>query len=378
MVLRLYRRAVAVVRTAALPGVLLLAGVVAGSRCPTPLSAQGVAGDTTVARQPLPSAPAQEATRRAPLGPLITQEGAPLQRLGYSMSVEGVDPIPRGSAQVSLWLGYGNVFQRDSLSTHTLTTDLERLITAVSLRWGVSESLDVGARLTFETTGGGWMDGFVESFHRTLGLRDDVRESRPRNAYLQELRTGDGTLVVGVPRRDFTLEEVRLSARWRPLQADDDRWALGSRVELRIPTATNETAAAPSGTPATAGEAVEGAVSILGRTRVWRTHVHLLAGAATVAGAPGRTWLRRVQPFGAASLEIPLSRSVSGVVQWGMSAARLDGFEGNQVDGLHTHLVAGLRGQAGAWGWQAAFQEDLPVLGSSADFSLQLGVSRRW
>jgi hypothetical protein len=99
---------------------------------------------------------------------------------------------------------------------------------------------------------------------------------------------------------------------------------------------------------------------------------------ANVAGAPGPALLRGAQTVGSLTREIPIGASWSGIIQGGMSSARLSGFEGQQVDGLHTHLVAGFRGRAGRWGWQVAFQEDLPVVGSSADFSLQAGVSRSW
>lgn len=304
----------------------------------------------------------------ASLGPLHAEEYVPLARLGSTPIMEGASTLPSGALEASVTLAYGNQFQSDSSATHDLQVDLERLLTAVDVRWGVTDGVEVAGRLSFETTGGGFLDGFIDRFHDVLGVNEPTREQTPRNRYLQRLRDGTGATVVEVPARGFTLEEVRLRARWRILGRRSSGAALTIRGGVRIPAADN-----------TVGdEAPEASLSVLARVALGRMHLHGMVGSATVAGAPEIPERRRAQMFGAVAAEVGLSRSVAAVVQAGLGTSRLRNFSGRAVDGPRASLLAGLRGRHGRWGWQAGFQEDLPGWGSSADFTLLLGVSRRW
>lgn len=301
------------------------------------------------------------------LGPLETEEYIPLARLGYTPVMEGAATLPAGAVKASLRLAYGNHFQLDSTATHELVMDLERLTTAVDLRWGLTDAVEVGGQLTFETTGGGFLDSFIEVFHGTLQLNNPTRENYPQDAYGQRLVDGSGRTLVDIRPRAFTLEDVRLQARWGILGRDHRGPALTLRGTLRVPTARN-----------TVGdEAPELGASVLARVGIGRVHLHGMVGGATVAGAPDVPRRRGAQFFGVGAVEVGLSSSVSAVVQSGAGTSRLRNFDGLEVDGPHLHIVAGLRGRHGRWGWQAGFEEDLPGAGSSADFTLVLGVSRR-
>jgi hypothetical protein len=136
-------------------------------------------------------------------------------------------------------MGYSNIFEQDSAASHELFLDLERLITAVSLRYGVTEQLELGGRLTFETTGGGILDGFISGWHRRFGLKNGNRDRYPNDAYAQRLRDGSGDLRLDVPRRSMALEDVRLFAKWGLLGGSAEKSALSLRAVTRIPTQQN-------------------------------------------------------------------------------------------------------------------------------------------
>lgn len=344
------------------PGLVAVA-LAAALGLPAALTAQDAGAGTAPTRE----GTLQPDRARESLGPIQAEEYTPLARLGSTPMVEGASTLPAGTLETSVTLAYGNHFQFDSAATHDLQLDLERLVTAVDVRWGVSEALEVAARLSFETTGGGILDGFIDRFHDVLGVDEPTREETPRNAYRQRLADGTGTTLVEIPARRFALEDVRLRGRWRFLGRSRRGSALAVRAGVRIPTAGN----------AVGDEAPEADLSILGRVSGGRLHLHAVVGGATVAGAPDISGRREAQLFGAAAAEVGLSPSVSGLLQAGFSTSRLRGFEGREVDGPHTSVLAGLRGRHGRWGWQAGFQEDLPGLGSSADFTLVLGVSRQ-
>ena len=112
-------------------------------------------------------------------GPLSTEEGGPLQRISYTALTESADPVAPGSIRGDIWVGFSNVFEQDSSATHWLFMDMERLITATTVRVGVTDRFELGGRATFETTGGGVLDSFVSWWHTSLSLGNANRERYP-------------------------------------------------------------------------------------------------------------------------------------------------------------------------------------------------------
>ncbi len=89
------------------------------------------------------------------LGPLGAEDSAPLHRVTLTAPSEVADPIRAGSMEWAVWLGDSNIFEQDSASTHVLLVDMERLITTAEVRVGLSERMELGGRITLETTGPG-------------------------------------------------------------------------------------------------------------------------------------------------------------------------------------------------------------------------------
>ena len=94
-------------------------------------------------------------------GPLTSEEGGPLQRISYTPMTERAATLAPGVFSTDVWLGFSNIFEQDSADTHELFMDMERLLSTTTLRYGVIEGLEIGGRLTFETTGGGVLDSFI-------------------------------------------------------------------------------------------------------------------------------------------------------------------------------------------------------------------------
>lgn len=174
--------------------------------------------------------------QRPSLGPLTFEEGSPLQRLGYTPMLEIADPVAGGSVRMDLWMGFSNVFERDSSDVHEVFLDMERIIAAATLRYGVSDALEVGARFTWEHTGGGVMDGFMVDFHDRLALGSSRRRHYPYGDYRMTLHDAEGELRVDIPRRGFALEDVRLFAKWRAYEGADGHSVVSLRAVTRIPT----------------------------------------------------------------------------------------------------------------------------------------------
>jgi hypothetical protein len=116
--------------------------------------------------------------------------------------------------------------------------DGETLTFAVNARRGLGPHLDVGLRLPLQHRGGGVLDGFIDMWHRLLGLEDAQRPQFRRNALRIEGRTTFGAPFSWTKATGTGLGDIELNARWRALDRGDDTLALAVIGRLSLPTAT--------------------------------------------------------------------------------------------------------------------------------------------
>lgn len=208
--------------------------------------------------------------------------------------------------------------------------------------------------------GGGFMDGFIESWHDTFGLPNGGREFAPRDRYLYSYQRS-GQSVMNVSRAGVELGDVRVGLARTQGEA---AW----RTELKLPTGDADALAGGS-----LGLALwrEAALNLSAR---WSGHYALGASAFERAG-PLRTlqysaaafgslglgwqWLQRLSLHGQLYAHSPLHRDTSlhALEDPGLQLAL--GARWLSAHGLRVDL---------------AFQEDL-VVDSSPDFSLHLRLS---
>jgi Protein of unknown function (DUF3187) len=320
------------------------------------LAATALAVAPTAARAQLPS-----------LGPLGAEEGSPLQRLGYTPMVEAPEPVARGRLRTDVWIGYSNIFEQDSAQTAILYLDVERLITATTIRYGVADHLEVGVRTTLETDWGGFLDGFMVRFHDFLHLGTRNRRFFPEGAYGETLENPDGTVLLDVPERRLVLTDVRLFAKWG---VAGPRAALSVRGVTRVPTRSLTVGS----------EHTDVGAMVLGRVAWHRWHLHGMGGGATVRrGVDTRDVLRAQTWFGMVGAERTFHEGLSGVMEFTGSTQLLRNFHDHDVSGAPTDVILGVVGRTrGGWRWEAGMQEDWPPRGPSIDFTVQLGLSRTW
>lgn len=270
---------------------------------------------------------------------------------------------------MDLWVGLSNVFEQDSSATHVLFIDMERLVTATTLRFGVGEGVEVAARLTLETTGGGVLDSFVNGYHELLGLGQANRDRFPLDRYSQRLTDGR-TTYLDVGPRTLGLEDVRLSTKWRAAHGDGGKDLVSLRAEARIPAQSNRAGA----------RRADLSLAALGRLGAGAWTLHGMLGAATARSSPElEPVLRRGSAFLALAAERALGRSVGALVQYQVTTPLLEGFHHRELDWPAGNLVVGVAGGLGdAWRWDVSFQEDLPPDTPAVDFTFGVRLSRIW
>lgn len=304
-------------------------------------------------------------------GPLTSEDGAPLHRISLTSVAEPADLVPTGGVHTEIWLGYSNIFEQDSTASHVLLMDMERLLSTTTVRMAVSDRLEVGGRLTFESTGGGVLDGFVSWWHGFLGVGNGNREWFPDGGYDQRLEVGSGNLVIDVPSSTLGLEDARLFGKWRLLGGPGDSRALSLRATLRLPA--RDAGVVRPGTDV--------GVTALARASGTRWHAHAMVGMATVRATTdlGGDLFRPYTYHFLLAGERALGDWVSAVAQYQLSTPVLRAFEHRKLDSPSGNLVFGVAGRMGdAWRWDLSFQEDLPAESPAVDFTLGLRLSRAW
>lgn len=314
--------------------------------------------------------PAGARAQRPSFGPLTFEEGAPINRLSYTPMMESADVVGRGRVASDLYLGLANMFEHDSTATRLIFVDMERLITAVTLRVGATEDLEVGGRVTLERRTGGFLDPAVRWYHNLLGFGQANRDLFPEKGYRYVLGDGAGTYYVDVPSRSLGIEDVQLYAKWRLLASSDSRNVLSVRGTTRIPTSDN-----------TIGqERTDFGVMLLGRVGAGAWYLHGMLGANTfrAAGDIGPI-IRDESIFFSLAAERSFGESWAGIFQYHFSTPAMRGIHYRELDWPLSNVIFGLAGRFGErWGWNVSFQEDLPADAPAIDFTIGAQIAYRW
>jgi len=318
----------------------------------------------------LAHSPVRAAAQASPHGPLTWEESNPVHRLASTPAFEPADLIPAAELAVDVWLGWSNLFEQDSSATHVVFLDTERLLTAVTVRWGAASRLEVGGRITVETTGGGILDGLVHGYHEALSFGQANRDRFPRDGYAQRVTDGDSTPYVDLRRRTLGLADAQLFAKWGAYAASDGTSSFSVRASVRVPTRANRVAP----------ERADGALVAFGRFGGGPWYFHSMAGAVAVrASRELDPVMRDVSALFGVAVERSIHRSFAAIVQYQLATPVLRGFGHRELDWPSSNLIVGAAGRWGdSWSWNASFQEDLPADTPAIDFTLGLWVSRRW
>jgi len=112
--------------------------------------------------------------------------------------------------------------------------DLDMEITELNFRYKkiIKDAVEFDVDLPVLIIGGGFMDGFLETYHDTFGLPDYGRSERPRNEFLYVVRK-DGELIID-GKSGIGLGDIRLALK-KPLITSDG-FALSIKGDIELPT----------------------------------------------------------------------------------------------------------------------------------------------
>ena len=112
--------------------------------------------------------------------------------------------------------------------------DLDMEITELNFRYKriFKDFIEIGLDIPVLYIGGGFMDGFLESYHDAFGFSDYGRSERPHNNFLYEVRK-DGSLIIQ-GNSGFGLGDIRLTIKKPLITSDDLNLSIKGDVELPV------------------------------------------------------------------------------------------------------------------------------------------------
>jgi hypothetical protein len=282
--------------------------------------------------------------------------------------------LPKGSIEARLDVAYSNVFEQGRSATNRLNLDMELMRAAFHVLYGLRDDLEFGVELPLYHTGGGFLDGFIQSFHKFFHLPNGGRDQIPDNQYNYRFFSG-GNPIYDVPSQTLMLGDVAFRLKYRV--APDVSWQPGVAVfaDLKLPTGSRSRG--------TGNNAVDFGIGLALEKSYKRVHGYLdMEYIVSGADGPLEDFMRNQMFAFATAVEITILDTWSAIVQLAGSTPLLTDAGFDSWDGVPMDLIVGFRGEEkGLIGgndliWQAGFSEDVLSSGPSVDFTafFSLGV----
>ncbi len=129
-------------------------------------------------------------------GPLVIKNGHPLYAALGSPSLVSAQP----ENSIDIGFSYSSTYLVEGQKDWHFGIDVETALLDIQLKHVVGGGTEVGLDLPLIRYGAGFMDDFIETYHRVLGMPGAYgRDNRPRNAYLLDVTRNGKDVIVGKP-----------------------------------------------------------------------------------------------------------------------------------------------------------------------------------
>lgn len=152
--------------------------------------------------------------------------------------------MPAGRFEIHTSLQWANSFSwtQDEAGEHPadrrFLLDGETAIFDVTVRHGLSSSVDLGLRVAAFGRGGGTLDGFIDAWHRMANVPDGKRPSFIRDAFRVEGLTTEGEPFSWNAYDGWGLGPLELDTRWRIVDGGGDGPSVALAARVLLPTGT--------------------------------------------------------------------------------------------------------------------------------------------
>jgi hypothetical protein len=206
--------------------------------------------------------------------PFYARHFSPLvQAFGLPPAEDG-DTAPAGTVLTRLVVDAANSYHSGTGPRQSATLDGETWRTTLALRYGVGPRLEAGIDASLINHSGGFLDGFIESFHKAIGKPKNDGAGNPRNQFDYVYRR-DGASIIDLKDDVWAFGDILLSGAWRLSSPNDAGRRVALRATLKLPTGREADLAGSGGTEGSMRIAVLDPETL---TR-WNTTLFASAGA---------------------------------------------------------------------------------------------------
>ncbi len=161
-------------------------------------------------------------------GPLQVNNQFPLFLITDSPRLESASTETSFTAGFS----YSSVYMVRSSAAWTVNLDMEVADMDLRYRKNIPGLFELGIEVPVLSFSSGFMDDFLEGYHRAFGFSDYGRGARPENEFLYEVRH-NGATVIKARNGRIGLGDIRLTAKKEILVGDP---LVSLRVDVELPT----------------------------------------------------------------------------------------------------------------------------------------------
>lgn len=287
-----------------------------------------------------------------------------------------VAPLARRGFALHVVTSYSNIFEQFTTARHDVLLDMEMLRQTVGAAWGLGHGMTAELSLPLVHTGGGFLDAFLEGFHRAFGLPNAGRENFPQDRFVFRVATPAGTLVDAAPA-GYRPADLQLRLRQEVLPESRTHPGIGWFAAVDLPTG--------SAAHGLGNGAVDVSVGALAEKSYRRWHGYGQLGYTVHGGQANLEDLLYPAVFSyVAGGEFSLSQRVGLHAQIHGGTPLLANMGEMRWDDPPLDLAVGFSGDypGVVWGkdlfWQVGFSEDLHADGPSIDLTVFTQLGLRW
>ena len=177
-----------------------------------------------------------QAAASSGITPFHTSNRSPVVQIFGLPTVGDSRTLAAGDKELTLVFDLANHYADDSAGNERIVLDGETYRLNLAGRLGIVNRLEIGFELPWLSQNGGFLDGFIENYHDTLGLPQGGRDQAPKGRLLFQYQRGgaDAFLVDG---SNSGIGDVRLTGGIQLYDSPGGQpRALALRASLKLPT----------------------------------------------------------------------------------------------------------------------------------------------
>lgn len=310
------------------------------------------------------------------LGPISTRNQNPVYLQNLSLTPMRAETLPEGMIELRMDSAYSNMYERGANTNADLDLDMELWRLSPTVTYGLTHDLEIGVEIPLIHTNGGFLDAFIQRFHKFFGFPNGGRNNVENGLFAYRFDAG-GVQRFNYAETPMDLGDIVFHLKQQMTGEDSDWPAISWFADIKLPTG-KQSKGVGSGAPDFGfGMAVEASYK--------RLHGYCNVGYYVLGGNDMIVdYMRDIMLAYTVAGEFTILPAWSLIVQLDGSTPLLDNTGLDSWDGVPLDLVVGLRGEESKmfggpdFIWQVGFSEDVTSKGPSVDFSVFISLGLKF